>query len=335
MKKNNTVGSTTEHAIRWISQPLDSLRRQILHYFSPWLRPFIRNRSLRICVTASSFIFLAFVFSIALPLWQLLLGPILLGIPHFVSDIRYLIVRKGLHKQVIFWFGVALPLACFLLAQKPVYAMSGVLVASLCSLRPKKEKYLAIAICSLLTALSWVFPRNFIFMFLHLHNVIGIAIWWFWRKRDRYEGIPLLLCLLGCLFILFFPISLSSAQEVHPPNLNNHYFERSIAPFAPTIWQFRLVTLYAFLQSIHYLVWIRLIPEEAKKKPTPQSFTKSFLSLKEDMGSIFFVSIFVAAGALLLYAVYSPQDARYHYLYLISFHGFLELAFCAYTRVQQ
>ena len=335
MKKNNAVDHYIEDTIRRVAFPLDAIRRKVLYTLSPWIQPCIHNRSVRICVTACSVVLLSFLFSAALPLWQLLLGPIILGIPHLVGDIRYLVVRKQLQHQYWFWIGVAFPFALFVIFRQPVYAMVGVWCAALYSQRPKNERYFMVAMSTVFLAISWQYPRYFLLVFLHLHNVIGIAIWWFWKKRARYEALPLMLCLLGCVSILFFPLSLSFAQEFHPPLLNKNYFQESIASFVSTAWQFRLVTLYAFLQSIHYFVWIRLIPEEAKKQPTPQSFTKSFLSLKEDIGSIFFVSIFIAAGALLLYAVYSPQEARYQYLYLISFHGFLELAFCAYTRVQQ
>ena len=124
------------------------------------------------------------------------------------------------------------------------------------------------------------------------------------------------------------------ARSLFPPQLDASYFQRNLAGFASLDWQFRLVILYAFLQSLHYIVWIRLIPEEARKQHTPRTFNQSVRALKNDFGGILLIGIFVSMILLCVFASFDPKAARYQYLYLISFHGFLELVFCAYTRIK-
>ncbi|XXF76315.1 hypothetical protein P2318_25100 [Myxococcaceae bacterium GXIMD 01537] len=41
----------------------------------------------------------AFLLTVGAPLWSLALGPVLLGVPHLLSDVRYLVVRPGLHRR--------------------------------------------------------------------------------------------------------------------------------------------------------------------------------------------------------------------------------------------
>ena len=172
----------------------------------------------------------------------------------------------------------------------------------------------------------------FLYAFLHLHNLVGLGIWWCWRReRKLWEAIPLLLCLLGSVLLLSTPVLLNTVVEWHPPELDAAYFQHNLAGFAPESWQLQLVMLFSFLQSVHYVVWIRLIPEEARKQETPRTFYRTFIALKQDFGRPLLLGCFAAMAVLALWAVVEPRAARFSYLHLISFHGFLELAVCAYA----
>ena len=98
-----------------LCKPLDKVRRSSLWALSPWIYPLIRNRELRICVTACVGIIAAFcVTEMSFPLWQLLLGPIILGIPHVVGDLRYLMLKDKVYKKEWFPIAVALPFLSFI-----------------------------------------------------------------------------------------------------------------------------------------------------------------------------------------------------------------------------
>jgi hypothetical protein len=53
------------------------------------VRPFFYNRSLRLLLLFSIATFSLLTLSIAFPLWMLLIGPLLYGVPHIFSSIRY------------------------------------------------------------------------------------------------------------------------------------------------------------------------------------------------------------------------------------------------------
>lgn len=277
----------------------------------------------------------ALAFSLSFPLWQLLLGPIILGIPHFIGDCRYLVLREGLQKNLWFWGLLGLPFLAYVIIGEPYLAMIGILMVACFSRLSILWKGMAVALSILFLVAAWFQPWIFLFGFLHLHNIIGIGIWWFWR-RDRawWEAIPLLILLIGAgYFLSWTPLTI--ATQYYPSEMNAEYFEWMLAGFAPKEWRFTLVSIFAFLQSAHYIVWVRLIPEEARKQPTPRTFERSLLSLKEDLGALIFFGTALAMILLFTWAIFDAEMARGSYLQLISFHGFLELAILAYGGIRR
>ena len=96
---------------------------------------------------------------------------------------------------------------------------------------------------------------------------------------------------------------------------------RRIAGFASGDTQILWVLLFAFLQSIHYLVWIMpLISEEDRPQKTPRGLKKSYRALEVDFVFAFY-SVGFSPGLFIGYAIY-PSSARARLLWDDSFHGF-------------
>ena len=73
-----------------------------------------RATELRVAIIATAAIVLALVATATAPLWLLLAGPIVLGVPHVLGDVRYLVMRPALHKRWALWLLVGVPLVwCF------------------------------------------------------------------------------------------------------------------------------------------------------------------------------------------------------------------------------
>ena len=71
-------------------------------------------------------VLLALVGSLTLPLWILAVGPLVLGVPHLLADVRYLVARKGLQRSRRLVIGVGLPLL--------VCGLGGGMPAGLCAM---------------------------------------------------------------------------------------------------------------------------------------------------------------------------------------------------------
>ena len=310
-----------------IARRLDRPRRDLLLLCSPFIAPFIKNRALRVHCSAIIFLAIAFAITIGLPCWQLALGPIILGIPHIIGDVRYLVLQEELHKNSVFWMLVAAPLLAFLYFQQSGFGAMAIVGATLLH-KPNRSALPIVGAAIGLMVVAFIYDRIFLYSLLHLHNVIAIAIWWRWRKnRKAWEYTSLVLCAAFCIVIL---VGFRLNTAFHPTQLPMEYFTRTLVPFASGDWAIRLVLLYAFLQSFHYFIWVRLIPEDNRKQQTPQSFRKSLSTLQENFGEkgIFFIALSMVA--LIIWACFDIKSARANYLYLISFHGFLELAVCGY-----
>src|SRR5687768_3967179 len=73
----------------------DRLRRAALTAVSPLSRALLVDRERRVAFIGTSLIAAAFLAASTFPLWMIALGPLVWGVPHILSDIRYLIARQG------------------------------------------------------------------------------------------------------------------------------------------------------------------------------------------------------------------------------------------------
>jgi hypothetical protein len=101
-----------------------------------------------------------------------------------------------------------------------------------------------------------------------------------------------------------------------------------LSPFGPDHgrWGARFLLLFVFGQAVHYAIWLRLIPEDARDRPGMRGFVSSLRALRRDLGA----PLVLASIGGVLWLLYSARTswavARYDYLVLASFHAYLEFA---------
>ncbi len=317
---------------------LDYLRVRVLKALSPWIKPFIRRRELRVAVFGSTVVLIALAGTLIVPFWLLALGPIVWGIPHLVSDLRYLVFKPGWHRQKAFWLLVGVPLV---VAGVGYHPMTFGLVATLGAVMVARGQWSRKCAVTLLVAAMglavWLLGDLSQLIFAHLHNFIAVMLWWFWRPRTGWlAGAMPVLFLLGTMAILFGWLApLTPFAGLAPASLPvSGYLETMSAGLAEP-WALRLVLLFAFAQAVHYGVWLRLIPEDDRAQPTPRPFGATFRALQQDLGSVVLGVAIVLAAGLAVWAVVDLAEARSGYLRLALFHGYLELAACAILLIQR
>lgn len=79
----------------------------------------------------------------------LAVGPIALGVPHLVADVRYLVARPALHRRGTFWFAVALPSAAAWFAPHAWVGMLALVGGALVARASAARKIAAVAIAAL------------------------------------------------------------------------------------------------------------------------------------------------------------------------------------------
>jgi hypothetical protein len=320
-------------SIEALLAPADGARRQLLRALGPRVGTFAANREARVCLMAIVVVLGALASTAAIPLWMLALGPIVLGVPHIVSDVRYLVVRPGYHRRPEVWLLAAAPLAVGAVTGRLTWGFVGAAGALIAARTTPRRRALGLALAVPLAILTWRFVGWSELVFAHLHNFMGVALWWAWRPRaTRLHWIPLALFAAVSAALLLGAVDpvlrgSASAGPAGATTMAGHL--AALAPFAGPTLGARLVLLYAFAQSVHYGVWLRLIPEEDRPRPAPRGFASSYTALRADLGALPLLVFGALAVALAAWATRDLAVARAGYLRFAVVHGQLEFAAAA------
>lgn len=319
--------------------PLDRLRWALLKLLGPLSKPLVRRRELRVLVAGCGVVGFSLAATLISPFWLLALGPVVLGVPHLVADVRYLVVRTGLHRRRDLWLPVGVPL---LLAGTSNFTVtSGLMACAAMALLARgrgSRKVIALSVIAVLMIAAWSVGDVAALIFAHAHNFIAVMLWWCWRPRNglrQQAAVPLLFLTASLLLSLGWLEPWARGFAWQPSGLGPAYHLSFLAPGAGEPWALRLVLLFAFAQSVHYGVWLRLIPEDDRPQETPRTFRASARALQADLGLPLLVGAIVVALGIALWSVFDLASARENYLRMALFHGYLELIVATWLFVER
>ena len=320
-------------AARTLALPVraaDYTRWVWLKALGPFAKPLVRSRDLRVAVAGTTMVAFALLGAVVLPLWLLALGPIVWGVPHVLSDVRYLWVRPGHHRRWSLWLFVAAPLAVLSVTAESAWGFGAALGALVAARGPWWKKALALPLVGGAIAFAILQPSLTAVVFAHAHNLIGLGLFWAWRRRQgRLHYLPLAAFVFGCAILLsgaVDPLVLGGALNASPGGLDIYYHLGSLSPGVPGMLAVRLVLVFAFAQSVHYAVWVRLVPEEDRRRETPRTFAATLRALRADFGAPLLAVTLLFALGLAVWAALDVFSARNGYLRGVLFHGHLEVA---------
>ncbi len=314
-----------------ILRPLDQARVRMLHALGPVSRSLVVSRERRVAVGAIFAVCLALLLATGAPLWALAIGPLVLGVPHITSDLRYLVVRTGLGRERWLLAAIALPLAATAfgggLRAGTIAAAAALLAGS------RRRALLGLALLGPVAYVAWHSPARADVVFAHVHNLIAVLLWWGWRKSGERAGwrwLALGAMVFGAVLILSG--ALGSGGLVHGPRgFDLERLTPALAPGLSRQWAARVLALYAFGQTIHYAVWLRLVPDEDRKQATPRSWTASWRALSSDLGVPVLGLMLIAGAIFAIWGFVDVTAARTAYLRSAAFHGHLELVALAFA----
>lgn len=269
----------------------------------------------------------ALIFSLFFPLHALLYGVLFLGVPHVLSDVRYLVCRPRLFKRPILMWPLCILLLPAILRYGFGWALIAALVPFFLGSGPLVKRIIGVALYSPLIFLAFKYNTLFLLAFVFLHNIIGVIIWLVWNNRPAAQTLPFLMILVvGSFFIFFGPLDVFISPFALRQLFGMNILElgSSLAPFASLDALPRWVVFAAFLQTLHYIVWLVLIPKASEPLAT---LTQKRTSLVQDCGWLLIILVIAAGAALAIYGAIKPWDARILYLLAASFHGYIEIFF--------
>lgn len=318
--------------------PLDRLRWAWLKRLGPWVRPFVRRRELRVLAAGCGVVAFSTLATLLSPFWLLALGPVFLGVPHLMADVRYLVLRPGLHRRGSLWWLVAL---LIVVAGFGFHSMecglAAVALTALISRGYWSRRISALLFTVVLAVGVWAAGGSAGLIFAHLHNFIAVMLWWCWRPRtSRHQlTMPLLFLAVSALLLSGWLVPWTQGFAWQPEGLGPDYHLSFLAPGMGEPWAKRLVLLYAFAQSVHYGVWLRLIPEDDRPQETPRTFRSSAQALATDLGTPLLAATALLALGIAGWALFDLTSARENYLRMALFHGYLELAAATWLFVER
>jgi hypothetical protein len=343
---------------------LDILRSAILRatLSTRWLRGIFVDRASRLLAFFLLSAALHFTLSLAAPVWMMALGPLILGVPHLFSGLRYLPkILSSARRERAQWLSkfialVLFAVACLRLVHGGFVLRSGFLLRDGWEWIALGSVAVAFAFCYgfslgvlsrflILVPLalgSWYFPFQTASGLLLGHNFISF-FFWIASTRNRQEKIVALLA-LGIFSVLSAAIITGFADPLL------HFFvcvlprviaSPSLGPILDPLmlatqvwpsqtnpaWLERALSTFAFGQAMHYFVWLKAVPEQDTKQEVPLSFTQSKRATVRDLGRPL-AGTALAASLTMIIAIgfYHLGVLREIYIAASAAHGYVELA---------
>ena len=303
-----------------------------------------RDRSTRLLALGIGHVAIALALTGLVPGYLLMFGPIVFGVPHVVADFRYLIVRgpASLRRETIVAIGAPLAaiagwrtLERFGGSADPIVdvALGFAAIALAVALAPRgsgpRRAWIAGGVVALAIP-AFAAPRVALLVLLHGHNLVGIAIWLVWTRRT-----------VRLAHQLAVVAAIAAATAALLAGALDGVWSEPVAEFGPAFapgvapeLAYRVVLVYGFLQAMHYVLWLRLIPSTQSRAPAAATFRKSLVSLRSDFGRIGIAAILTTALAVpALACAFDAAPVRDFYLAAGVFHGWFELAIVGYVLV--
>ncbi|MGZ3690095.1 MAG: hypothetical protein ACXVAX_01240 [Pseudobdellovibrio sp.] len=354
---------------------LDLLRSKILKLTLKMsvLQYLFYNRPGRVFVLFLLAVIFYLATSLFFPLWVLLIGPIVWGVPHLIASLRYSTHNLNLTRDrrvtvqkihLVLWLSVFLYRFFVDIIEYPVFLsqhpllFEGLALSAASALqiyllkksfsseeffkRELLKSFFSVLFSGFVVAMIYLYPIQTALTALIGHNYLPLFFWYksCATKKDLriFAASAFLFILASCAIYFGWLTGLYHrlAPQGHITFLNWDYSD-IIKPYVTEEFDYefwyRIVSLYAFSQALHYFMWLKAIPENFQKQAHPPSFRSSFSMLQNEFGAgaIGVLLIFCLIG-ISLWAIFEFQSARLFYFSLASYHGFMELSAVAFLK---
>jgi hypothetical protein len=339
----------SEAAVLW---PLDELRRlglRVLAANRPVGRALARSRGARVSLFLTAHATAAFALAVAAPSFLIAVTPLLFGVPHVTADVRYLLIRRGWPRAWLIasaTFGLALiairvaaesgaRLAPSLAVEQGI-AAAWVVLGAVAGLRaaPSSRGWWVLAAAAGVAAAAVGAPRPFRMILLHGHNLLALVIWLvLFRRRGRLIWVPAAAMLIGAALLASGRLLAWTVTHGWLSVAGLHLLAAAdwLAPGLPDGVALGLTTSFAFLQAVHYLVWLVGIPAADRPGDGGRSWRVAWRELVGDLGSRGVAVVVALTAAVAAAGLLAAGPTRRLFLSIASFHAWLELAVLAYV----
>jgi hypothetical protein len=357
--------------IRDVAIRVDSLRAVVLAWTLPvpLLARIFHSRPLRLSSFFVASLCVNLLLALTIPLWIIVFGVLIQGVPHLVASVDFVqrSTRGGGQRNIgdrsagprarrALALGALFPVVAGLrqwaemrqfnvLESIPnavdLAAMGGIACwLGWASGAGYRRSAAAAALLGAFSLASFAAPAETLGGLILAHHFVGF-VYWLGRAptaQDRRAALLALVLLalttaaiLGGCFdsLLTWRWTSLLGGELDDVSLGSTIFPDA----SRAVWFSRGVSALALGQSMHYLVWLKAIPEQELPHQHPIGFAKSLSCLNRDVGPAVLCAAFYALTGLGVYALFAGlPEARLLYLAGAAFHGYFEIAGLAFIR---
>jgi hypothetical protein len=318
-------------ALQWAASGADEVRQRALCVATAIAPPWLTRAALRVQVVGAFLVATALVCALCAPRWSVAVAPIIWGVPHLLADLRYLVVRPGFHRRWPLYLAIVVGCTASAFGAGVAGGLLAAAGASLCA-RAALAKRLGSAVAIIAVAAILFSARGPAdLVFAHLHNVVALVFLVCWRPRATpLPTAALALTAAGAALIVSGaadPLLMSASGPT--AGVDFDALSRTLTEGMETRLSWRLLALFAFLQSVHYVVWLWLIPAAEHGPKSARSFRQALHALNADVGVLVVTLTVVVALGLGVWALCDLAGARHAYLTVAFGHSYLELAAAA------
>ena len=177
-------------------------------------------------------------------------------------------------------------------------------------------------------------PRTFRIALLHGHNLVAIVIWLVVLPRQwRFAWLPVAIVLAGAAALASGVAVATTVQRGMLSVFGLHLFAAAdwAAPGLPDTQALAITASFAFLQSIHYAVWLIAIPAADRPGDGGRAWRTAGRDLARDFRPAGLWAVAALALLVAVAGVVNLETTRRLFLSLATFHAWLELAVLAYV----
>lgn len=342
------------NAIQLLLLGLDQTRSLLLRKTLRFslMRTLFTQRAYRHLVFFCLAILIYLPLSLFFPVWIAILGPIMYGLPHIVSSLRFSgISTLSISARTYFlflWISVTVlrvmtdmqwfELESFFYFDYEIVAMTLAMLGFIFVARPITLFVLTSgsAIAGSLVYFAWNYPMLLAAFLLLGHNFIGFFFWMAHASSKKDRNVAMVCFVIFCgLMAAILSGQFAFLYKIWQPQILVEWAKmdytslgKALAPWSQdnNIW-FHFFAAYVFGQSLHYFVWLKAIPEQQLSQETPISFRLSFLHLQRSFGKTMWMLLIAACiGSLGIWFFFNMPEARTLYFAIASYHGFHEFA---------
>ena len=325
-------------AVEQVLEQLDWVRSRILSRTLrfEWLRALYRDRERRTLALFSLSLVLNFWLVLFFPKILFYGTPLLMGVPHLFASFLYSkasLPRERRPKSAVFFYAITFTACASALLQNEgafsdphFFTFALALVASLIWIRRRGTlSILSLTVIAAAIVGFTFFPVAVATILLFGHNFMAFAFWYRSARTPRTRASALRALAWTALALL----TLALLPLLHLDLLNSastSEIARLLLGDDSPLVRFG-VQAFLVTQSLHYLIWLKAIPDAASTAETPGGFEYTARNLARSLGKhALKIGVILALSMVALAAFYGFEAFRLAYLALAAYHGLFEIA---------